>query len=160
MSEQDKDDISIYWDDLVVAPTRRSTTPDELRLKAEPNDLVIGTSANRLLVVIKPNGLIQYGPEYTPDEAAEAFWEAMGQKRLEMEERLLLITHMETGAAAIHLEAVQNDSSLSEESSESAIFGAAQNLAIEVKRTTDLGKGLARRPGIPQPAEQTPRRGN
>lgn len=29
------------------------------------------------LVTIHPDGTLQYGPDYTPDEAARAFWEAM-----------------------------------------------------------------------------------
>lgn len=60
-----------------------------------PGDLVIGTSPDRILVIIKPSGQLIYGPEYTPDEAAVTFWEEMGRRRLEMEERLLLIGHME-----------------------------------------------------------------
>ena len=30
------------------------------------------------LVTIRPNGVIEYGPDYTPDAAAKAFWEAIG----------------------------------------------------------------------------------
>lgn len=30
------------------------------------------------LVTIRPNGVIDYGPHYTPDAAAKVFWEALG----------------------------------------------------------------------------------
>jgi len=30
------------------------------------------------LVTIRPNGVIEYGPDYTPDAAAKVFWEALG----------------------------------------------------------------------------------
>lgn len=33
---------------------------------------------NATLVTIRPNGVIEYGPDYTPDAAAKAFWEALG----------------------------------------------------------------------------------
>jgi hypothetical protein len=35
-------------------------------------------------VVIRPDGTIEYGKDYTPDAAAKAFWDALG---LEREER-------------------------------------------------------------------------
>lgn len=34
-----------------------------------------------MLVGIKPDGQIEYGPNYTPDEAARRFWEAIGAYR-------------------------------------------------------------------------------
>lgn len=33
------------------------------------------------LVTIKPDGTIVYGPNYTPDEAARVFWEALGRAK-------------------------------------------------------------------------------
>lgn len=48
-------------------------------------DLVIGTTASRVLVTIKPDGRLIYGPEYTPDEAARIFWETLARKRAEAE---------------------------------------------------------------------------
>src|SRR5262245_16342862 len=56
---------------------------DSEKPKPDTNDLVIGTSADRVLVIIKPSGELVYGPEYTPDEAAEVFWRAMARKRAE-----------------------------------------------------------------------------
>ena len=32
-------------------------------------------------VVIKPDGKIEYGEDYTPDAAAKAFWDAVGVER-------------------------------------------------------------------------------
>lgn len=38
---------------------------------------VICGSGNTRLVTIYPDGRVEYGPDYTPDEAARIFWEAM-----------------------------------------------------------------------------------
>ncbi len=40
------------------------------------------------LVTIKPNGVIEYGPNYTPDAAAKAFWEALGNSMPEDRKRI------------------------------------------------------------------------
>jgi hypothetical protein len=48
-------------------------------------DLVIGTSASRVLVTIKPDGRLIYGPDYTPDEAAAVFWDALARRRAQVE---------------------------------------------------------------------------
>lgn len=60
---------------------RNSQMDDE---KPSDNDLVIGVPG-RVLVVIKPDGRLVYGPSYTPDEAAAALWEALARKRVEAE---------------------------------------------------------------------------
>ncbi|REE61472.1 hypothetical protein BX257_4051 [Streptomyces sp. 3212.3] len=41
-----------------------------------PPTIVIGQ-----LVAIHPDGRLEYGPDYTPDAAARAFWEAMAARR-------------------------------------------------------------------------------
>jgi hypothetical protein len=33
------------------------------------------------LVTIRPDGTIEYGPNYTPDAAAKVFWDAIGLER-------------------------------------------------------------------------------
>jgi hypothetical protein len=68
------------------------------------NDLVVATSASRILVRIKADGTLVYGPEYTPDEAASVFWQTLARKRTEAERRAMeetqvneiLYRHMET----------------------------------------------------------------
>ena len=42
-----------------------------------PSMLQINGSHNEMLVAIKQDGTIEYGPNYTPDEAARVFWEAI-----------------------------------------------------------------------------------
>jgi hypothetical protein len=66
--------------------------------KPSENDLVIATQS-RVLVVIKPDGALSYGPGYTPDEAASVFWEALARKRREAGEpnRARLATPEEVG---------------------------------------------------------------
>jgi hypothetical protein len=39
--------------------------------------------AGKTQVTIKPDGTIIYGEGYTPDEAARAFWDAVGLERKE-----------------------------------------------------------------------------
>lgn len=68
---------------------------DDQKPKSDPNALVIGTSKGRTLVTIHADGSIEYGPEYTPDEAAVTFWTQMAQRKLESEERLIHFAAME-----------------------------------------------------------------
>lgn len=42
-----------------------------------PNIIEIRGTTAVPLVTIKPDGAIEYGPNYTPDEAARTFWQAM-----------------------------------------------------------------------------------
>src|SRR6185369_15828787 len=96
MPPEDEDELplEVYWDALRGRREPVHTVPLFKDL-ADPNDMVIGTSANRVLVIIKPNGELIFGPEYSPQEATMIFWESMGQRRLQMEDRLLLVQHME-----------------------------------------------------------------
>lgn len=54
----------------------------------EEGDLVIATSRSRVLVRIKPDGTLVYGPEYTPDEAASVLWQTIARKRAEFEKKV------------------------------------------------------------------------
>jgi hypothetical protein len=163
MTSPTKDeDLELYWDDLRVAPHRKNPTPDELRetLQADKNDLVIGTSAGRLLVSIKPNGTLQYGPEYHPDEAAEVFWEAMARKRGQFEERMLVFAHMEQlltriGAQDMEVErlrmAAQEENLPDTEKAQREQYAelALRRLEIWVHQVIELGRALIRRPEVP-----------
>jgi hypothetical protein len=40
-----------------------------------------GELKSRLIVIIKPDGSIEYGEGYSPDAAAKAFWDAIGLER-------------------------------------------------------------------------------
>lgn len=42
-----------------------------------PPDIIIASGDGGPLVTIHPNGELEYGPDYTPDEAARAFWDAL-----------------------------------------------------------------------------------
>jgi len=163
----DDEDLELYWDDLRVAPHRRTPSPTELRetLKADKNDLVIGTSLGRLLVVIKPNGALEFGPEYHPDEAAEVFWEAMARKRGQFEERMLLFAHMERLLTTIgtqdmecerlRLRADEPDLPDTEIASRMQFAELAmRRLEMTVHQAIELGRGLVRRPEVPVSAPQ------
>lgn len=149
--------FEVFWDDIRVAPYRRPV--QDVSLRSEPGDMVIGTSIDRILVTIKSNGTLEFGPEYKPDEAAMIFWEAMGQKRLEMEDRLLLIGHMEAiltrlGEADLRAESARrtaiNDPTNME--LERVAVEAVRRLERIMSQTIELGRGLIRRPEVPMPA--------
>ena len=63
-SEENMDKISDIGTLVSIDPT-------------EPAVLMIFDN-NLPLVTIHPNGAIEYGPNYTPDEASRIFWEALG----------------------------------------------------------------------------------
>jgi hypothetical protein len=42
-----------------------------------PSISILSEDNRTPLVTIHPNGTLEYGPDYTPDEAAHRFWEAM-----------------------------------------------------------------------------------
>ena len=51
-----------------------------------PGNIVIRPVHNRPpLVTIHPDGTLEYGPDYTPDEAARVFWDAMAARAQSME---------------------------------------------------------------------------
>jgi len=171
MSTEDEElPLEVYWDDIRVARHRASPPPaEEAQLPdfselAEPNDLVIGTSANRVLAIIKPDGTIQFGPEYRPNEAAQVFWEAMGHARMQMEERFLLFQHMESvlarvGAADLEVETLRLRAADGDTDAGQAAGPAMVRLERLWHQAIELGRGLARRPDIPVPAipERIPR---
>lgn len=155
----DDDALEVYWDDLRVAPHRAEppSGPPDFSSVAEPNDLVIGTSHQRILVIIKPDGRLLFGPEYRPDEAAMVFWESMGQRRLMMEDRLLLFQHMEAILARIGAQdmVVENLRRAAQDGDAEAGQRAGHEMVrLErlVHQAIELGRGLARRPEIPVPA--------
>lgn len=168
----EEEPLDAYWDDIRMIrarPRLTTTTPDGEKWGLEKGDFAIGSSKERILVVIKPDGRLEYGPEYRPDEAAMIFWEAMGQRRLMMEERLLVIQHME--AVLVRLGRVdmeherlrrqaaeeQNPDRKRELEQYAELMGNRLNMVAH--QAIELGRGLVRRPEIPVPAmpEQVPR---
>ncbi len=161
MAEKDEDNLEVFWDDIRVAPSRRPLEQKDFGDQVEHTDLVIGTSSNRILVIIKKDGALKFGPEYTPDEAAITFWEAMGQRRLQMEDRLLVIGHMEAiltrlGDADLRAESarrmVESNPGLGNVELEQQATEAVQRLERVVTQAIELGRGLIRRPEVPMPA--------
>jgi len=158
--EIDDDPLEVIWDDLHLASHRippEVEAAEQLRRRVQPNDLVIGTSRQRILVVIKPDGQVEFGPEYRPDDAAMVFWEAMGRQRYQFEERLILIQHMEAlltrlGAADMRLEELRLRVQNGDREAGQQAGGALTHLEQLVHQTIELGRGLARRPDLPMPA--------
>lgn len=122
---------------------------------AGPNDLVVGTSRHRILVIIRPDGEVLFGPDYTPEEAARLFWAAMGKARKEAAMQDLLIQHMEgilvrLGNQDMHTEdlrlraaAETNPDKRSELLAASEVSMA--NLNLIAHQAIELGRALARR---------------
>jgi hypothetical protein len=50
---------------------------EHLLAAPQPPSITITGTDNAPLVTIHPDGTLDYGPDYTPDAAAHAFWEAM-----------------------------------------------------------------------------------
>jgi len=137
-----------------------------------PNDMVIRTSRDRVLVVVRPNGELEFGPDYTPDEAAELFWATMALKRVGSEARLQLLARMENlitsiGQADIEHEKARRD--LSELEARILREGESEELTAEletvntrmlrtnrvleqrVHSTIEFGRSLVENPELPRP---------
>jgi len=157
---EDDEPLEVYWDDLRVATHRRPpAAPPDFADQVEPNDLVIGTSAKRVLVIIKPDGTLKYGPEYRPNEAAMVFWEAMGQRRLQAEDRILVIQHMDAiltrlGSVDLQAESLRRQAANAPEDTEleQRAQAAIRQVEAVVNQAIELGRGLVRRPEVAMPA--------
>lgn len=166
MAERSQEDepLEVFWDAL--KSVRRETQEPESTVPkfgdlAEADDLVIGTNKNRILVIIKPTGEVLFGPEYRPTEAAQVFWEHMGQQRIAMEEKFLIIRHMEAilvqlGQADLQCErlrraAVDEPDRLQRAALEQAGERAMQRLSQIAGQAIELGRGLVRRPEVAPP---------
>lgn len=169
--EKDDDEpLELFWDDIRVAnrrapPQAPDDTAERLRAQVQPGDLIIGTSRERMLVLIKADGRLEFGPDYKPDEAAMVFWEAMGRQRFQYEERILLIQHMEAiltrvGAADLRVEQLRTAAADGDADAGQQAGGALVALERLVHQAIELGRGLARRPDMPVPnvPERVPER--
>lgn len=158
MSDQDHDDLELYWGDLGIT-RRKNLTPDELREQIAPQamrqDLVIGSVGNPL-VIISPDGTLQYGPNYKPDEAAMIFWEAMARRRVDYEQRMLIFAHMDAlltrvgtrdlECERLRLAALEEGlTDMEKAQREQYAELAMRRLEIEVHQVIELGRGLVRR---------------
>jgi len=160
MAEID-DPLEAAWAEVRV-PRTEADGPDavpDFSSFARPQDLVIG-SKNNPLAIIRPDGGVAIRPGYTPDQVAAEFWEVMGQRRLEMEERLLLFAHMEAvfvrlGQADLRAEdlrrraAEETDETRARELTQLAEL-AVRRLEMVAHEAIELGRGMARR-DIPAP---------
>lgn len=142
--------LEAFWDEIRTVPTR-IPEPDPPKFSdAKPNELVIGTSAERILVRIQPDGTILYGPDYTPDETAVIFWETMARRRVQFEERLVLFGHMERLLVAIgeadlaneHAQVAAGQDGAPDDVRSRAVT-ANTRLEQMVHRVIELGRGMA-----------------
>lgn len=142
------------WCNLVDMAESENKAPDWVKALPPTSDLVIGT-AHGVLVRIKPDGRLEYGAEYEPDEAARLFWQAMARQREHYEEQRLISQHVEAvvarlGAADIYCEAMRVEAaSLAGSGREGAVVLEAQRATSVLARINDqvieLGRGLAER---------------
>lgn len=166
-TDDDDGPLELFWDDLHVARQRPQPANDTVInltgvKEVPPGTLIIGTSRQRWLVAFYPDGTMEYGPDYTPDEAAVVFLEAIGRRKLEMEDRLLLVGHMDAVLSQLGAADLQNqvaDTALRERVTDVTLIAARRaqaNLERAMHNAIELGRGMARRPDIPMPA--TPER--
>jgi hypothetical protein len=162
----DDNNLEVFWDDVRVAPFRRPPKQEDFGDQVGPGDMVIGTGPDRYLVIIKADGTLRFGPEYRPDEAAMVFWEAMGQRKLQMEDRLLVIGHMEAiltrlGEADLQAESARRIAANNSEDMEleRRAIEAVNRFERVAGQAVELGRGLIRRPEVPMPAfpDEVPR---
>lgn len=167
MPEEDTEELplEVYWDALRGrrVPVEPSQNVPTMRDLASENDMVIGTSAERILVIIKPNGELIFGPEYTPQEASMIFWEYMGRRRFQMEDRILLIQHMEAvlvrlGRADMECQQLRLLAELADEQDPEQKAELTRQAEASVNRLNrvaheaiELGRGLVRRPEVLPP---------
>lgn len=155
MPDPKDEHLETYWEDVRGTPVPQ---PDLRHFDAHPGELVIGTDRNRVLVRIQPDGQLRYGPEYTPDEAAEVFWTAMATKRAGMTERLLHFGIMEQlliriGRADINTERLRLRSAQEDSTAEDHFRAemAMRGLEALVHQMIEFSRGLANRPVDPTP---------
>jgi hypothetical protein len=152
---EESETLNSYWE-ILRGPIPES--PEARLGRLHPGDLVVGTSKDRILVRIHPDGQITYGEGYTPDEVAEILWTTIALKRVAMEERLVHLSIIEqlvirTGEADLHYEEMQT-LARREEATEHDRFMeeiARRNLEARVHQMIDFARGvaLARRRGSP-----------
>lgn len=156
-NEEEDGPLDAFWDQvrLKSEPSSDTPTPTSESLGFPPGSLIIGT-LGRPLVIIHPDGSLIYGPDYTPEEAAVTFWEEMGRRRLQMEERLLLIHHMDAvltrlGVTDLHNQAATErlQGRISDDNLRAA-QAAQRALERAVHNAIELGRGMARRPDMIQ----------
>jgi len=159
------DNLLEYWDDL--HPPGRTARPEPREPGTHPGDLVIGTSKDRILVRIHPDGTLTYGPEYTPDEAAVEFWTQMAVRRLESEERVLHLGVVEQflqrlGSADLSYEAAVLRSRRPDATEHDRFMAeiSHRNLEAVVHQTIEFARGLVARPDPPPPVAQLMRPGH
>jgi len=161
MPTPDDDILKEYWEDLQVGPVPDPTLPSFYG--KHPGDLVIGTSKDRILVRIHPDGTLTYGPDYTPDEAAVEFWTQMCVRRMESEERVMHLGVVESmlirmGNADLNYEGRQRQAQ-AEGATDHDRFQAEmarRNLEAIVHQTIEFGRGLVARPDAPAPIVPEP----
>jgi hypothetical protein len=124
---------------------------DDSKIPRNPNELVIGTSSGRVLVRIQPNGDLSYGEDYTPDEAAKEFWEAIARRRSDYEVRLVFITHVEqllarVGEQDLKVEAAREKAQKSEDPRDSfSAEMAMSQLQLLWHELIEFARGIAYR---------------
>ena len=153
-----EENLSLFWDE-VHRPGPSPLDPPPV-LREHPGDLVIGTSRERILVRIHPDGTLTYGPDYTPDESAVEFWTQMAIRRLESEERILHLGVMEqillhVGRADRSYEAAQLRTRSTEATEHDRFMEemSRRNLETAIHQVIEFGRGLLARPNPPPPVE-------
>lgn len=131
--------------------------------REDTGELVIATSRGRVLVRIQKDGTLTYGPEYTPDEAADVFWHALARRRAEANVREGLLGHIEQVMLKLGQQDLRNEQCQIKARSDSAtpddVFQAERThsqLEVYVHQLIELARGLALRSAeeaLPQPID-------
>lgn len=118
----------------------------------DTGELVIATSRERVLVRIQKDGTLTYGPDYTPDEAAEVFWRAFARRRAAANVREGVLGHIEHLMIKLGNQDLRNEQCQLKAQSEHATaddhFQAERThaqLEVYVHQLIELARGLALR---------------
>jgi hypothetical protein len=125
------------------------------------SELVI-RAGSRVLVTIKANGQLIYGPDYTPDQAAAGFWMAVARQTY-VQEKEVLYRHMEktlidVGKADLENERAQLRAQalggMGSQGGSSVLEAHRANSVLEqmVHKAIELGRGLAERRDESEPS--------
>lgn len=127
-------------------------------------ELVI-RAGSRILVRIKANGELIYGPDYTPDQAAAGFWAAVARQTY-VQEKEVLYRHMESVLVAVGKADLENEVAQMRAQAlggmgtqgGSSVIDAHKTLSVleqRVHKAIELGRGLALRTdeSEPEPSE-------
>lgn len=154
---KDEENLSAFW--KVIIPDVPED-PKKEPLPSPSGELTLQMN-DRVLVRIRADGSHEFGPDYTPDFAAQVFWQAIAKSHpnaihrpneieaVTQETMRMLMTRL--GRADIHCEASRIASAREDTTDRDTFVAdlALRNLEVEVHRVIEFARGLVEREATP-----------